>query len=278
MAPFLPPAAILPKFAVLGLTGVWAGQGLGALALANLPPTVFAVLQPLQPVITLGVAVALGHEALSCSLPSAGMVAGLLATVGSAAGVVLSTAAGAGGDSSASGSLPLGLAYVLLQVLLGGAYAAAQKGVLVAYKGDSLYVAAWGYAVGTTMLALCAVTGATTADAWTLSPLGWGAVAFSGLIGSGCGYAALAAANARTSPLIVMAFSPLQPMATGVLLWLVKGETLTTAQLGFGGGICAGLLLTLYSTSLSHRASAKALRDDEDAEALLSGDGERDKD
>ena len=234
-----------------GLLMVWGAQGCSALALVNLSPVVFGMAQPLLPVVTVALSLALGFEHFApTEWTSWGKLAGIGVTLAGAGGLVL---ASAGSTTAPSRNFGLGLFYTALQVVLGGAMHPVQKTLL--NRGyDSVTVVAWSYLLGTGLLLLCVLTSAMDAADWAVSPLAGAAVAYAAVLSSAVAYSLMAYVNATVSPVMVAAFSPLQGVMTAVIAWAALGQSLGLAGYAGGGVVCAGLLLTVacrYVESLS---------------------------
>ena len=195
---------------LLGLLSVWGAQGCSALALANISPVLFAMLQPAMPVVTLALSLLLRLEAFNPRAGASwGKLLGIALTVVSAVCMVLFNSSNAGSDvRKDSKNLGLGIFYTGLQICLGGAYPVAQKPLLSRYS--SVTLVAWGYVSGTGLLALSVMTSDMDAGAWALTPLSVGAIAYAGILSSAVAYGLLGYVNARSSPVLVSAFMPLQ--------------------------------------------------------------------
>jgi drug/metabolite transporter (DMT)-like permease len=256
---FWPASADVPRFIACGVLGVYCSQAGSALALKYLDPLVYTLIQPLMPLATALWATLAGQEAWALRSSATWLkLLGMLVAVGGAAFV------GWGGSvgSAASGTnLLLGLFFVALQILGGGAYPVAQQPLMGKYP--SLVVCAWGYAYGWLALAMCAITSATDASDWSFTPSSAGAVLFAGLLASALNYALMALCVELAGSLLVVrwppppsrfpnrprptphlphtalqvTFLPLMGFHTAWLQWVFEGHLLSLDQ-GVGGALC----------------------------------------
>ena len=112
---------------------------------------------------------------------------------------------------------------------------------------DPLVLVAWAYVFGAFFIALSVLTCATTPADWSFSPVSWAAIAYSAVFSSAAAYflmawygkvefgmdrcclaisATLFRVNERSSPVVVSAFYPVQPIATIPLSWAVLGQVM----------------------------------------------------
>ena len=197
---FWPAAADVPRFILCGVLGVYCSQAGSALALANLDPLVYTLVQPLMPLATAGWATLAGQEAWALRSAATWLkLLGMLVAVGGA--VFVGYGAGAG-SAAAGGSLLLGLLFVGLQIVGGGAYPVAQKPLMGRYP--SLVVCAWGYTYGWALLLMCTLTTATGAADWAFTPASAGAALFAGLLASALNYSLMAFCVELAGPLLVV--------------------------------------------------------------------------
>lgn len=184
----------------LGFLGVWGAQLLSSLAISNLSATLYGLLTPTVPVVTLVVSVLAGIDTLSARSAASWLkVSGVLITVAGAASVVAFSAGG-----TTNKNLALGAGYIALQKLCAGSYPVLQKHCLKSFGYPSLMLATWAYVLGTFIIATSAAIACSDAAAWKVTPAGAGAIAFSGILSSFFNYWMMAYVNARTSPLLVM--------------------------------------------------------------------------
>lgn len=116
-ARFFPHPADVPHFVLAGLLGVWASQGLSALGISLTTSDYVSLLQSTQTVVTFIGAVALGSEPFNLrQLSSYFKVAAVTSTVGGAMFTVIMSSFEGSSISRESKNLPLGTAYVFLQV------------------------------------------------------------------------------------------------------------------------------------------------------------------
>jgi drug/metabolite transporter (DMT)-like permease len=285
-----PPPRFLPEwrdagsFLLLGLTGVWGAQGMSALSIKFSTATFFSAMTNLQPVVTFTLSLALGLEPFrrGWALSWAKVAAVAAAAASGLAVVLLASAGGAASITAASANFPLGLAFALLQILLGGSLPVVQKPLFARYS--PLVLCAWGYAVGTALLAMSVVTGATGADDWAGvgSTTFLAGVAYAGVLSSAVAYAIMAAVNAALSPTFVAIFMPGTAFWTVLFAWLFQGKTLANELWGPLAGIWVGVAALVVAQRAEAAAAAelggsgggggrkRLLDDDDDAAAAPS--------
>jgi len=254
-------------------------------------------MQPTQPVVAFIASVVVGIEAFPLNRCQSWAKAGaVLFAVCGAGFVVLQGLLSSGGSlSSDSKNLPLGTFYLLLQVSLGGLYPVFMKPMLARY--DVIVLVAWAYVFGAGFILVSVLTCATSAADWEFVPISWAAIAYSAVFSSAAAYFLMAwcvrregrqisthqaasclrrcRVNERSSPLLVSAFYPVQPIVTIFLSWAVEGEAPSTAYYFGGAAVVLGLLALLW---LRAREAAAALQLQDDrakvgARAKLSSDG-----
>ncbi len=197
---FWPAPADVPRFIICGVLGVYCSQAGSALALTYLDPLAYTLIQPLMPLATAMWATLVGQEAWALRSSASWLkVLGMLVAVG---GAVFVGYGGGGGGAAPGGNLFLGLLFVSLQILGGGAYPVAQRPLIGKYP--SLVVCAWGYTYGWAILLMCTATSATKAADWAFTPSSAGGVAFAGLLASAFNYALMSFCVELAGPLMVV--------------------------------------------------------------------------
>ena len=263
------------SFLLLGLTGVWGAQGMSALAIKFSTPTFFAAMTNLQPVVTFSLSLALGLEPFRRGWALSWLkVAAVAATAASGLSVVLlASAGGAASITGASLNFPLGLAFSLVQISLGGALPVVQKPLFARYA--PIVLCAWGYAVGTALLAMSVITGATSAADWegVTSATFLGGVAYAGVLSSAVAYAIMAAVNAAVSPTFVAVFMPGTAFWTVLFAWVFQGKRLAPELWAPLAGIWLGVAALVVAQQFERRAAAGAKLDDAAAEKGEGGGG-----
>ena len=247
---FVPAWADAGSIILLGVTGVWGAQGMSALAIKFTTATFFAATTNLQPCVTFALSLALGAEPWRGwrAATSWGKICGLATTVGCGAAIVISGATG-GPDSLARGSVnfPLGAAYAGLQVLLGGSLAVIQKPLLARYS--PLVLCGWGYGVGTVLLAMSVITGATSAADWdgVGSSRFLAAVAYAGALSSALAYTLMSVVNRGAGPTFVAVFMPSTVVFTIAFSFLFEAKAVSPAIIAPIAGLWAGIVLLVGS-------------------------------
>ena len=246
--PLIPSLPHLVVFVGLGFLGVYSSM-YGALSISLTSPTAYGLLTPIVPCITLLFSFAIGLEQFRVNEGlSWAKAAGIAVSVGGAM-VIIGVDAGRGGHCVGSGGTTVGgWVYLLLQKLGVAMYPILQKRALQTLPYSSLTLAAYAYFTGTALVLLNMTTSATKSSDWELSYAGVGAVLFSGILSSFFNYSAMAWANARIGPVLVMSFYPVQSVATPLLAYLFLGaEPLSPAAIGGGVGVVVGLALVLWA-------------------------------
>lgn len=241
--PLVPTREHAALFGALGLIGVFSSM-FGALAISLTSGVVYGLMTPLVPCITLIVSFALGLEVFK---PQEGAswvkAAGIALAVGGAVSIV---ALDVGGGHGGAGTLG-GYMYLIAQKTGIATYPILQKRMLQTLPYASLTLAAWAYFCGGALVLLNATTSATTATAWAVTPVGAGAVLFSGVFAAFFNYAAMAWVNARLGPVLVMSFYPLQSVLTPLLSAALLGTTVRRETAAGGAAIVAGLFCVLWA-------------------------------
>ena len=235
----------------LGVLGVFGAQLLGSISLSFLSSATYGLLSPATPVFTLLVSLAVGVDTVNVrAVGSWVKLLGVLVTVGGAV-VIVYFSSSAGGTNQ-----PIGFAFILCQKVMQGSYPVLQKWVLSRYDYPSLTLATWAYVTGTTVIAMIVLTTSTEAADWVLTPTSVGALFFSGVLSSFFNYGAMAYVNGKTSPLVTMAFYPLQSFGTPLLSSLFLGYTLKTTDAIGGAVVVLGLFALLWGRHLEGGAPA----------------------
>lgn len=87
----------------------------------------------------------------------------------------------------------------------------------------------------------------------SFSPVSAGAILYSGILSSAFNYACMAYVNGKTSPIVVMAFYPLQSLLTPVLSAAFLNTTLRVSDIITGIVIIVGLATLIYGRSMELR-------------------------
>jgi len=155
------PARLLPRaehagaFIALAISGVWGSQLFSALCISNLSAPIYSLLKPAVPVVTLVLAAAAGVAPFDLrTRPTRLTVAGVLLAIGGGAAIVAASFA----DRESKNAL-LGAGYVTVYMLCSGSYPIVQKAMLRSpdMDYDPLFLVAWAYLLGTTMIFACVI-------------------------------------------------------------------------------------------------------------------------
>lgn len=240
-----PAQSDLMRVALCGLLGVWGSQGMSALALANLDPFFFSILQPLMPIVTLTLGTLLGIEPplLFSNALSWCKVVGLCVSIAGAACVVLASSSSSSGSSGGGGSPVLGGIFLAIQIILGGSYPVIQRPLVTRYP--ALAVAAWGYTAGLGLLTLSVITGASNPSDWAFSNDAIIAILFAGIFASAVAYSLMAVANSLAGPVVIVIFFPLMPLGVAIIEWVIDGKAVGWKMALSGVAIAGGLGVVL---------------------------------
>jgi drug/metabolite transporter (DMT)-like permease len=241
------------KFFLLGLTGVYGSQAMSALTIKETTATFFSSMSNLQPAWTCLLAIFLGLERFKVREPTSwGKIAGILTTVSAAVALVLtSSQAGSNDVRSESLNFGLGLFYLALQILLGGALGPTQKPMYAKYS--PLALAGNGYAVGTGLLLMIVICSATTAADWNLTPECFLGIAYAGVLSSGLAYGIMSFVNSKLGPAFVAAFLPTQSLFAALFAWIFNGKTLPPVGLVMAVLMIIGVLIIVGCQYLESR-------------------------
>ena len=238
-------------FVGVGLFGITISQTAMVLALQWVPPFNASLLQPTQPVLTLLLALCVRMETLNiCSAAGALKVAGIvIGCAGATFTVLTATERKPAHDAPSSGSISgmlLGNTLLVLQCAGGAVFQLLNKRLTGRYP--SITVAAYGYGLGTLMLAVVVLPmRAADAGAWRLPAAGYAALAYAVLLASAFNYFAYAWAARRSSASHVTAFFPLQVVFAALLQVLVLGEWPSATQVAGAAAIVVALLCVVAS-------------------------------
>jgi hypothetical protein len=211
-----------------------------------------------MPVVALLLSLALGMERFTASALSSWLKLGgvLLSVVGAVLVVALSASSSTSAIASESKNLPLGEGFLILQILMGGSYPVLQKAVLGRYP--ALVTAAWGYVLGTGLLALSVITSATDAADWDVDAAAAGAIAYAVVLSSALNYSLMAWVNQVTSPLLLTAFFPFQSVAAVALSALVLGQPADSSDYIGGSLVLLGLIAVVAGKHRESKEGAAA--------------------
>jgi drug/metabolite transporter (DMT)-like permease len=248
-------------FVLLALLGVFGGQLCGAISISYLSASLYGLLTPTVPAFALIVGYAVGFETFRIREASSWLkLLGIAVSIGGAAVIVLLSSTGQAGKNNG-----LGLVYIIAQKVSLGSYPVVQKLMLTEFAYRPLLLVAWAYLIGTGLIGLTVAVAFVDESAWRISPTAAGAIVYAGVLNSFFNYSAMAFCNARTSPLVVTAFYPLQSILTPFLSSIFLGEDVTTADLYGGAIIVVGLFTCLYGRYLSEAGASAIVEESADA-------------
>ena len=250
-------------FLLLGFLGVWGGQLLGSISISFLSASLYGLLTPTVPAATLLISYLLGLETFRpLHVASWLKVLGIAVSIAGACVIVLVSPNGSEGKNNS-----LGLAYIVAQKLCLGAYPVLQKHMLAHFGYPSLTLATWAYLLGSLLIMMTTSVSSTDPAGWAVSSTSLGALFYSGLLSSFFGYAAMAWVNARTSPVLVTAFYPLQSLMTPLLSSTFLGTTVLSEDIYGGAIVVLGLGLCIAGRLLDGAPATGVVEEDDDAEA-----------
>jgi len=279
-----PRRADLGHFVLLGVLGVYIGQMFLVIALQYVEPLLAAVMQPLQPILTVVLAAFTGVEPLHLEKVHGRMKVGgvLLAAAGAIVTVYYAAATGAGdalhrelsaarrhesyatatseGDANAP-RIVLGTCLLATQSVSGALYQLLQKHLLSSSEHDypPLTVAAMGYVIGAVCVGLVLPVCKLEAESWAFLSDGvaLAALAYAVLMTSAFNYALQAFANKNSSPTLVTAFFPLQIVFTALFAWMALGTAPRSADCLGAVMIVGGLGAVTGGRVLHAKAASK---------------------
>ena len=255
------PARLLPRaehagaFIALAISGVWGSQLFSALCISNLSAPIYSLLKPAVPVVTLVLAAAAGVAPFDLrTRPTRLTVAGVLLAIGGGAAIVAASFA----DRESKNAL-LGAGYVTVYMLCSGSYPIVQKAMLRSpdFDYDPLFLVAWAYLLGTTMIFACVIVVAPPPAAWAVTSSGLGGLFFSGALTSFFNYWLMGWINGRTSPVLVSAAYPLQSFFTPLLSSMFLGSEIFPSDFAGGAVVIIGLALCIRA-QIEQGAAAEA--------------------
>jgi drug/metabolite transporter (DMT)-like permease len=137
---------------------------------------------------------------------------------------------------------------------------------------DSIVLVAWAYVFGAGFILISVLTCATSSSDWHFSHVAAGAIVYSALFSSALAYGLMAWVNQRSTPLVVSAFYPVQPVVTVLLSWAVLGQKPSSFYYIGGLFVVAGLFTLLWTKSVeagSRAGHTNANEDDADKDFLV---------
>lgn len=219
----------LAHLAVLGFLGVFANQLLFIVGLSYTTASNAAILMPSIPVFTVAVAALLKIER-----PGPRRIAGVVAATAGAI-VMLNPA-----EFSLASDTVLGNLLILGNALAYAAFLVLQRPLLERLPWRTLI--AWSFLWGGGGVLVVATQSLVRLDWGAVSAGAWWGVAYVALLATTLGYLLSTWAVRRSSPLLVAAYTTLQPLASTVLAVLWLGETVGTKEVVGFVLITAGLL------------------------------------
>ena len=223
----LTPFLILPKRVNIPWRDALPIMGLGIVFFGIFPWTFSAALQHISasrgavvlatmPLLTLGIASAVGYEQITRTL-----VFGVALTLLGVA-IALGTR-----DQTALPTIWLGYFLMFLTTLCGAIFSVFSKPYLK--RHPALHVTALSILAGTLFLAPAAIWQISGSGLPEINESGWMAVVFIGTIGGGIGFYLWIWALERSSPTRVAVFVTLNPLAATALATLLLSETITVS-------------------------------------------------
>jgi drug/metabolite transporter (DMT)-like permease len=259
------------SFIVLGTFGLYFGQYLPTLGVKYGTPLLSATWSNAVPLVTYVYGLILGVERFDMQRPALMKVTGLCIAVGGAVATTVATEQAPGNTSglnhtgtSGAGSdpetnLPLASCFFLLQVLFGGAgFWHLQKRLLSKYP--TIKVAAWYYGYGVVVLMMTILPHSTASSQWTFQHADGVALVYAVTLWPTLAFL-LTYANANGSPVLVMAFAPLQIVAVSVLDFLIEGNIPSAMQMVASAVVVAGIACFLAGTVMELGAGESAAAD-----------------
>ena len=238
-------------FLVLGTFGLYFGQYFVVVGLQHGTPVLATTWANLVPIATYLLGLVLGSERLGYELWVWMKMLGVMLGV---SGAVLATLGRPAADVNAESSVALASSFFCLQVLFGGAAFWHLQKTLLNKGYSSIEVVAWYYSYGVLLMLLVVLPTATHTRMWALDKSDLIALGYGLLLWPLAAFL-LAFSNSNASPVTVMAFAPMQIIATIGLefLWNKKVPRLFE---GLGAGIVVlGLVCFMCAVAFETRAS-----------------------
>jgi len=258
-----------PRLFVLGLLGVGGSQGLAVAGLYFTDPINLAVAQPMQPILTTGLSIALGMERFS-----AAKSIGILVSVAGCILVVLFGDHGSGRKLATNphANFPLGNLLLFLNCLCMSLYLILQKSILA--HVPTWTVTAWVLTWGAVPMALwCAVSASLSGPQAFVrhlthaSPLSWAALAYGGVMAAGVAMMLTSYGVKHGGPTLAASLVPLQPLFSTILAVVVLHEFPMPGQYLGALAIVAGLWVVLWANRQDSMQQAQPIpRTDEAVE------------
>lgn len=113
----------------------------------------------------------------------------------------------------------------------------------------ALPVTAWGLWIATPLLVVAGLPSLLRLPAAGVSPIGWGAVAYSGVLAIGVAYLLWYRSVGSIGPQRTAIYGNLVPLVTLAAAWLWQGQPPTRTQLIGGAAVLGGVVVTRLSRS-----------------------------
>lgn len=232
-----PSWADIRKLMLLGVLGHGVYQGLFINGLARTRAGTAALVVAASPAVIAIVGRSLGVEQITRRA-----VAGIAISFVGIAVVVLGSSQGGEGATSVTGDL-----LILTSVVAWAFYTTFLRSYT--HRIDGVQIAGWTLLGGTLPILVVAAPALARTDLAAITPLTWGAVAYSGVGAIGFAYlfwyrGVRVIGSTRTAM-----FAQLQPMIALLAAWPLLGERPTVAQVAGCAAVMGGLLLTRTPTS-----------------------------
>jgi len=241
----MPQWSDLPSFLLLGLTGIFGNQLFFILGLSRSPSITAAVIQPIAPIWTILIALALKMEAITMN-----KVAGI-------ACAVFGSLVTLGFFNLQATHLGFGAIFFLLNTACMGAYFLFQKPVLKRFP--PITTTATAYLIGACMMTITAVIFQLAGHLTPLTQEAMGRALLPliyTILGPSVGtYLLIAYANTKLDSTLVSASKTLQPLSAAVLAYLLLGERLM-AQHAIGAVFLAAGMAVLMAESKPFSSAA----------------------
>jgi drug/metabolite transporter (DMT)-like permease len=233
MRPFLPPRAQWGRVLLLGLLGVPLNQGFFLTGLGQSTPSHAALLYTLTPLFVFLISWRMGTEKLQAT-----KIVGLVIALGGAAIVVFERT-----GSNVNGGSAVGDLLILVAVLAWAGYTVLGK-PLVSANGP-IAATVWSLTVGTIMFLPMGLSSAAHVTFTGLTAPVWGALVFLVTLTSVVAYLCWYYALGSLEPSRVAVFTNLQPVATALASWMIRGDRVTPGLAVGGALVIGGVLVTM---------------------------------
>lgn len=249
----------LPRLALLGTAAVFGNQTLFTLGLQRTTPENAAIFQPLIPVLTALISVAVGIEKIQLrSREGFAKLAGIIVAISGSFVMLGIQSLGSSVDKEdmtrSKKTVLLGNLCLLGNCICYSIFVLVQKPLRKLYH--PLRIMFWVYLVGAGLLVLPTIPLWNSPEQWRIGKDSWIAVAYAGILSSALAMTLVSWSVREISPSVVTLFIVAQPFFTQILSWMVFGSIFTARQWIGATLIIVGLLLVSWAQMKENTAQS----------------------